>query len=44
MTKRTRLGLGYSWIEVEVEDDGGRTTEEYDIDLKGPFAFLKFAW
>lgn len=43
-TKRTRLGLGYSWIEVEVEDDGGSETEEYDIDLKGPFAYFKFGW
>ena len=44
MTKRARLGLGYSWIEVEVEDEGGSTTDEYDIDLKGPFAYLKFGW
>ena len=44
VTKRARLGLGYSWIEVEVEDDGGSTTEEYDIDLKGPFTYLRFGW
>jgi len=44
VTKRMRLGLGYSWIEVEVEDEGGSTTEEYDIDLKGPYAFIKLGW
>lgn len=44
MTKRTRLGLGYSWIEVEVEDEGSNPTEEYDLDLKGPFAYFKVGW
>ncbi len=34
-------GLGYQFVDVDVEDSGGSRTKEYDIQFYGPILFLQ---
>jgi hypothetical protein len=40
LTKRTSLGLGYTFFDFDVERDRGTRREYYDLDLEGPRVFL----
>lgn len=40
-TKRMRFGVGYNLIDIDIEDDSGNTTQEYEVELQGPFAYLR---
>jgi hypothetical protein len=40
LTRRTSLGLGYTFFDFDVERDRGTRREYYDLDLEGPRLFL----
>jgi hypothetical protein len=44
ITKHFGIGGGYSYFDVDVEHDKGRKVENYDVDFKGPVAYLVFGF
>lgn len=44
LTRRTSLGLGYTFFDFDVERDRGTRREYYDLDLDGPRIFLSVAF
>lgn len=37
-------GLGYQYVDINVEDEGGRRTNEYDIQFYGPILFFQLGF
>lgn len=44
LTRRTSLGLGYTYFDFDVERDRGTRREYYDLDLQGPRVFFSVAF
>ena len=34
-------GLGYQYVDIDVEDTGGNRAEKYDVEFYGPILFLQ---